>query len=77
MYFHRFSTRRHVGGRVVQRRDAVFLSELDERFILNPAFRVVVVVEEHHRGLLGDRALQVFALSTSTSRTPQLRTAWS
>ena len=55
--------RRHVGGGVVQRRNAVLLSELDELLVLDPPFRVVVVVEEHHRGLVVDRALQVFRAS--------------
>ena len=52
---------RYVGGGVVQRRNAMFLSEPGELFVADPPFRVVVVVEEHHRGLVVDRALQVFS----------------
>ena len=37
--------------RVVEGRDAVLLSELDELLVLDLPFRVVVVVEEHHGGL--------------------------
>src|SRR5207244_11837870 len=52
--------RRYVGGSIVQSRNAVFLPDLDELFVADPSFRVVVVVEEHHRGLWIDRALRLF-----------------
>ena len=51
--------RRHIGRGVVERRHVVLLAEPDELHVLDPAFLVVVVVEEHHRGLVGDRALQI------------------
>ena len=53
--------RRHVGGRVVQRRNGVLLSKLGELRVLNPPFLVVVVVEEHHRGLVAHRPLEILA----------------
>src|SRR5712691_580711 len=50
---------RYVGGGVVQGGNSVLPSEPDELFVLDPPFRVVVVVEKHHRGLLVDGAFQV------------------
>ena len=39
----------------------MLLSELDEVLVLDLPFLVVVVVEEHHRGLVADRAFEVVA----------------
>ena len=53
--------RREVGRRVIQRRNRMLRSELDEFLVPNLPFLVVVVVEEHHRGLVAHRASRILA----------------
>ncbi len=50
--------RRHVGRAVVHRHDLVLPAESDELLVPNLPDRVVVVVEEHHRRLRADGALE-------------------
>ena len=52
---------RDVGGGIVERGNAVLLSELCEFFVLDLTDTVVGIEEEHHRGVGIDRPFQILA----------------
>ena len=53
--------RRNVRGGVVERHDPALAGDADPLVALDPALRLRPVEEEHHRGALADRAVQLLA----------------